>query len=49
MIVGASAIQIGTVNFIDPTTGINLLKDLEDYCIKNNINRLSELTGSYVI
>ena len=49
MIVGASAIQIGTVNFIDPTTGINLLKDLEVYCIKNNINRLSELTGSYVI
>lgn len=49
MIVGASAIQIGTVNFIDPTAGINLLKDLEAYCVKNNINKLSELTGSYVI
>lgn len=49
MIVGASAIQIGTLNFIDPTAPIKMISELENYCIENNISKISELTGSFVL
>ncbi|WP_337866272.1 dihydroorotate dehydrogenase [Ignavibacterium sp.] len=49
MIVGATAVQIGTLNFIDPTVPIKILEDLEKYCEQMNINSISELTGSYII
>ncbi|MEO8232051.1 MAG: dihydroorotate dehydrogenase [Ignavibacteriota bacterium] len=49
MIVGASAVQIGTLNFIDPTAPEKMIKELEDYCIATNIEKLSDLTASYII
>ncbi len=49
MIVGSSAVQLGTVNFINPTAAIEILNRLTDYCINNGIQKLSDLTGSYVI
>lgn len=49
MIAGASAIQLGTVNFIDPTAATKVLKGLTDYCKENKIDQISALTGSYQI
>lgn len=49
MIVGASAVQIGTLNFIDPTAPLKIIDELENYCKQMNINSISELTGSYII
>ena len=49
MIVGSSAIQIGTGNFINPKVADEIIKDLENYCANNGIERISELTGSYII
>ncbi|MBK7629939.1 MAG: dihydroorotate dehydrogenase [Ignavibacteriales bacterium] len=49
MIVGASAVQIGTLNFIDPTAPEKIIKELEDYCIANKVEKLSNLTASYII
>ncbi len=49
MIVGASAVQIGTLNFIDPTAPEKIIKQLEDYCIASNVEKLSNLTASYVL
>lgn len=49
MIAGASAIQIGTLNFIDPTAPMEIIKELEEYCEDSGITKLSELTGSYII
>lgn len=49
MIVGASAVQIGTLNFIDPTAPEKMIKELEDYCITAGIQKLSELTASYIL
>ena len=49
MITGASAIQLGTLNFIDPSAGERIVKELEDYCLKFGIEKLSSVTGSYVI
>jgi dihydroorotate dehydrogenase (NAD+) catalytic subunit len=47
MIVGASAIQLGTINFIDPSAAGKILKELEEYCVKYNIDKISNLTASY--
>jgi len=49
MIVGASAIQIGTLNFIDPTAPGKIVKELEDYCVQVGIKNLSEIIASYLI
>ena len=49
MIVGASAVQIGTLNFIDPTAPEKIIKELVDYCIANKVEKLSNLTASYII
>ncbi len=47
MIAGSTAIQIGTLNFIDPTAPGKILKQLEEHCTKNGIDKISSLTGSY--
>ncbi len=49
MIVGASAVQLGTVNFINPAAADEIIKELEAYCIKFSIGKLAELTGSYIL
>lgn len=47
MIAGASAVQLGTVNFINPNQSENIISKLKDYCIKFNIENISSLTGSF--
>lgn len=47
MIVGATAFQIGTVNFINPNAGIEIIDGLKSYCEQMNISKISELTASY--
>ena len=49
MIAGASAIQIGTLNFIDPAASEKIVKEIEDYCIQTGVDKISELTASYLI
>jgi dihydroorotate dehydrogenase (NAD+) catalytic subunit len=49
MIAGASAVQLGTLNFIDPTAPMKIITELEEYCRDAGINKLSALTGSYII
>ncbi len=49
MIVGASAFQIGTVNFINPNAGVEILNGLNSFCMENSIKNISDVTGSYQI
>jgi dihydroorotate dehydrogenase (NAD+) catalytic subunit len=49
MIAGSSAVQIGTLNFIDPTAPMKIIKELEEYCLDAGLSKLSGLTGSYII
>ncbi|MCH5319126.1 MAG: dihydroorotate dehydrogenase [Paramuribaculum sp.] len=42
---GASAIEIGTANFIDPTVTIKIIDYIDDYCRRNNITSLDEIRG----
>ncbi len=46
IISGASAVGIGTANFINPKVSIEIIKGLNDYLTKNKIQDVSSLTGS---
>jgi dihydroorotate dehydrogenase (NAD+) catalytic subunit len=47
ILVGASAIQIGTANLINPRTGIEVLHGIKKYFIQNKINRIQKLIGTF--
>lgn len=49
MIVGASAIQIGTANFINPNISNEIVDELYRFCSEQKIEKISSLTGSYHI
>ena len=49
MIAGASAVQIGTANFINPKVSTEILEGIKNYCEKKGIKKISELTASYRI
>jgi dihydroorotate dehydrogenase (NAD+) catalytic subunit len=46
MIAGASAVGLGTVNFIDYDAGKNIIEGLIGYMASNNIKNISEIIGS---
>ena len=45
MMVGASAIQIGTVNFINPKAGMEIIEGMEDFCRREGIKNINEIVG----
>jgi len=47
ILVGASAIQIGTANLINPKTGIEVLQGIKKYLAQNKIDRIQELIGAF--
>ena len=46
MIAGATAVQVGTANFVDPLIWPKLLAGIERYMVKHKLATLAELTGS---
>lgn len=48
-IAGASAVQLGTINFIKPNAALSVIDGLKTYCKKMEIQKVSDLTGSYII
>lgn len=46
---GASAIQIGTANFIDPTITVKVIKGINDYLDANGFKSVTELVGALEI
>ncbi|MEI6122823.1 MAG: dihydroorotate dehydrogenase [Bacteroidota bacterium] len=49
MLAGATAVQIGTANFIDPAVSEKIVDGLEVYCTKHRINSISELIGGLIV
>ncbi len=45
MLAGASAIEVGTVNFWDPCACEKLVDSLEKWCLEHRVDKISELTG----
>mgnify|MGYP002346612184 FL=1 len=49
LIAGASAIQIGTANFIDPTVSDKVVDGIEDYLTRHQISSVKEIIGSLAV
>ena len=47
ILVGASAVQIGTANLIHPGTGIEVIQGIKDYLLQNKIDHVQKLTGLF--
>lgn len=45
MLAGASAIQVGTYNFIDPAVSVKIIQGLDEYCDRHGIREVGELVG----
>ena len=46
MLAGASAIQVGTANFIDPGVSVKIVNGIEAYLRFHKINSVNELVGA---
>lgn len=49
LITGATAVQVGTANFLNPHISEHLVIDLENYCHQNHIHDINQLIGSIKI
>jgi dihydroorotate dehydrogenase (NAD+) catalytic subunit len=49
LISGASAVQVGTANFVDPHATLNIISELEEYGRRQGLEKISELTGTLKI
>lgn len=46
MLAGATAIQIGTANFIDPTVTIKVIEGINDYLERHNFSSVTDIIGA---
>jgi len=49
MIAGATAVAVGTANFIDPSTYLRVINGIKDYLERHGMKSVAELTGSIVL
>lgn len=42
---GATAVQIGTANFLDPATCVKVIDGIEEYCTRHGIGDIAEIRG----
>ncbi len=43
---GATAISVGTANFVNPGISVEIIEGIKKYLMANNINSIAELTGA---
>ena len=49
LLAGASAVQVGTYNFVDPAITTKIASSIEDYLVQNNMTDVSELIGGLIL
>lgn len=46
LIVGAKAVEVGTANFINPAATLRIVREMEDFCRRNDVKKIAELVGT---
>jgi dihydroorotate dehydrogenase (NAD+) catalytic subunit len=46
LLAGATAVQVGTANFVDPTSCMRVLDGVMAYCARHGVGRVSDLSGA---
>ena len=49
MLAGASAVQIGTANFVDPQVTMKIIDGINQYLDENNFKSVNEIIGALEI
>ena len=49
LLAGASAVQIGTANFIDPTISIQVVSGISQYLERHNMKSVNEIVGGLIV
>lgn len=49
ILAGASAIEVGTANFIDPQISVKIVDGIAEYLEKNNISSIQDLIGGLIV
>ena len=49
LLAGASAIQIGTANFIDPAISAKVAKGIVEYCERHGVEDVNDLVGGLIV
>jgi dihydroorotate dehydrogenase (NAD+) catalytic subunit len=44
-VVGARAIQVGTANFVNPKTAIEIVHGLTDFCSREKVSNINQIIG----
>lgn len=45
LMAGATAVEVGTANFLDPTISVRIVDEIEEYCRRNKISDIREIIG----
>lgn len=45
ILAGASAVEVGTANFVDPSVTMKIIDYMEDYCSRHGVERIADLIG----
>lgn len=48
LLAGATAIQVGTANFVDPTISVKIVDYIEEYLDRHNISSVKEIIGGMI-
>ncbi len=46
LLAGATAVEVGTANFVDPEVTICMIKEMEQYCRIHGVEKLEDLVGA---
>jgi dihydroorotate dehydrogenase (NAD+) catalytic subunit len=46
LLAGASAVQVGTANFVDPLATVKIIQGIEDYMIRHKFTNVTDLVGA---
>lgn len=49
MLAGASAVSVGTANFVDPCAAETVLDEMIDYCVRHGVEDITDLTGQMTV
>ncbi len=49
LLAGASAVQIGTANFLDPTTPLKVANGIKEYMERHGFDSVDKLTGAFIV
>ncbi len=46
LIAGATAVQVGTANFVDPSAMLTVIRGIEEFCVNEGLDDINQLIGS---